>query len=229
MDARRGPKVLNNVLRNLNKESFLLMYLADELSAEDRRAVEQMLMADAGLQGELDELAETSDGFVATMARLDASHLPNQVAVTRRIGAAMRQRLADQAAVAESAPVVARPSSRYPIWAYPAMTAAAAAVLFLSWWGHQPAGIMRMPAADPYVAFKLPSVPSFPMTASSDTDGSAGELALDEEVEHIFEQGNPAQSRTAVASLEAAEEQVAELSRRGTELSQTPGLQDSNE
>ena len=54
-----------------NNEAILLMYLADELGADDRREVEQMLRGDAGLAAELDELRAAQN---AVMAAIGAKH-----------------------------------------------------------------------------------------------------------------------------------------------------------
>ena len=46
-----------SAMHNLDRESILMLYLAGELSAEDRAEVEQMLANDALLRAQYDEIA----------------------------------------------------------------------------------------------------------------------------------------------------------------------------
>ncbi len=120
-----------------NNEVILLMFLADELPAEDRAEVTQMLASDAGLRRELEQLSrayeESSDG----LRRLDEAnpiHAGAQAVGVRHVMHAIRQRLDKPAPV----PGRVRETRKlhYPWWAYPAAAAAAIFLAFLTWWGN---------------------------------------------------------------------------------------------
>src|SRR4051812_5466147 len=103
-----------------------MMYLADELSADDRARVERRLDADAGLRDRMEVLREAQDQFFAAMPVRDGATrlaVPESVGV-RRVMAAVRQWQA--ARLARPAPVPAATPSGMPRWAYAAATAAAA-------------------------------------------------------------------------------------------------------
>src|SRR5687767_12331934 len=119
-----------------NNEAVLLMYIADELPADDRREVDQMLATDAGLCAELERLDAAYHAAYDALARDDRGWrpaVPEGVAV-RRFTHALRQWHAAQAQ---------RPPAEAPLreirlawWAYPAATAAAVLLGFLVWWGN---------------------------------------------------------------------------------------------
>ena len=79
--------MMTSLLHQLeNNEAILLMYLAEELPAEDRADVEQQLASDPALRAELEELRATHDGVTSTIERLDVeTRLPvsESVAVRR--------------------------------------------------------------------------------------------------------------------------------------------------
>jgi hypothetical protein len=125
-----------SLLQNLDRESILLLYVADELSADDRASVEGMLAKDLGMRQGLEELQSAYAGIECELEAADARErlaLPASAA-SRRVGMAVRSWHARR---------LARPASarngngkyRVPVWAYP--VAAAIAVLFGSifWWG----------------------------------------------------------------------------------------------
>jgi hypothetical protein len=120
-----------------NNDAILLMYLADELSAEDRAEVEQMLASDAQMRAALDQLRSAHDDTVAAMAKGDAvARLPVSAGVAvRRVTRAMRQWQTDQF-THEPEP---EPTNelRFPWWSYPLTTAAAVLIAFLVWWGNR--------------------------------------------------------------------------------------------
>ena len=78
-----------------NNEQVLLMYLADELPAEDRLEVRQMLEVDASLRHEFEHLQSAHQLIGEQLAHLDdASPLAvNADFAARRIGREIRQRL----------------------------------------------------------------------------------------------------------------------------------------
>jgi hypothetical protein len=119
-----------------NNEAMLLMYLADELPAEDRDEVERMLAVDAGLLAQLERLQRAYNTFAAAMERQDAASrlpVPESVAV-RRVGRVMAQWHARRLASPKEAKPVA--TLRYPWWAYPLAAAASIVLAFLVWWGN---------------------------------------------------------------------------------------------
>jgi hypothetical protein len=126
-----------------NNEAILLMYLADELSGEDRAEVEQMLSTDAALRAELEELRALQarafgglDGYEAH-ARLPVSE---GVAVRQ----AMRVMRQWQIAHAQAPPPEESVKDlRFPWWSYPLTTAAAVLIAFLVWWGNRPEQVER--------------------------------------------------------------------------------------
>jgi hypothetical protein len=131
--------MMTSLLHQLeNNEAILLMYLADELPAEDRADVEQQLASDPVLRAELEELRGAQDSFVSTMERLDAdTRLPvSESVAVRRATRMLRQWQADHVngAVAEEEPVK---ELRFPWWSYPLTTAAAVLIAFLVWWGNR--------------------------------------------------------------------------------------------
>ncbi|HWE01249.1 MAG TPA: hypothetical protein VG326_02475 [Tepidisphaeraceae bacterium] len=190
----------------LNNSSRLMMYLAGELAAEDRAQVERMLGADAALRAELQELDGAIGSFDAGMARLDATPLQGESAALTRIGSAMRQRLADRSMSADAPERIGIVRlRRFPAWAYPAAAAAAVLIACLVWFDRPAAntGILVIRGPNPH---------------TSDPISSSGPA---EEITHAmtnsFDQGNPAQQPKSVASLEAAEEQIAELTNGGSD------------
>jgi hypothetical protein len=100
---------MSNVLGQLENESILLMYLAGELSDEDRAQVEQMLGRDPTLRAQLAELAATHDAVTGMLGRLDADSpvgASRREAAVRTVSRAMaearRQRLAEAATAART-------------------------------------------------------------------------------------------------------------------------------
>jgi hypothetical protein len=130
--------MMTSLLHQLeNNEAILLMYLADELSAEDRADVEQQLATDASLRGELERLRALHDETVTGLQGLDAhSRLPvSEHVAVRRATRMMRQWQIDHL----NAPPPEEPIKelRFPWWSYPLTTAAAVLIAFLVWWGNR--------------------------------------------------------------------------------------------
>lgn len=119
-------------------EQILLMYLADELSSEDRRQVERMLEADGSLRTELDRLQSAQQTFVAALAELDDhSPLPvNREAATRRVGREIRDRLA-RPQIGRTGVERERHGGSLR-WLYPFAAAAAVALAVGIWATHRP-------------------------------------------------------------------------------------------
>lgn len=127
-----------------NNQAILLMYLADELEAEDREEVEQLLTSDAGLRAELEQLRQSQQEVLSALDELDQgdASIWRQEAAVRQIG-----RLIRQWQVQNRPPVVVktqRKSLAYPWWSYPTAAAAAVLLAFLAWWGNQAGGPVNL-------------------------------------------------------------------------------------
>jgi len=122
-------KNVASILPELGREGILLLYLADELGAEDRAEVEQRLLCDAGMRAELEALRDSQELLHTRLASLDAaSPLAGvEAAAVQSVSKMMRQRLARPEPVCAPQPPVAIP--RLPRWAYPAAAVAAIAVI----------------------------------------------------------------------------------------------------
>src|SRR5688500_528987 len=102
--APEQRELMRSLLDHLeDHDAVLLMYLADELPAEDRARVEQMLASDPALAGRLEHLRAAQDAVDVAIARADATHpLPgSESAGVRQVGRMIRnwqaQRLAKTA------------------------------------------------------------------------------------------------------------------------------------
>ena len=165
---------MTSLLHNLeNNEAILLMYLADELSADDRAEVEHMLGSDAGMRTELERLRALRDETVTAIGAVDAgTRLPvNEGVAVRRVMRMMRQWQLDHA----TAPPPEEPirELRFPWWSYPMTTAAAVLIAFLVWWGHRPDQPERRQAS------YQQEQPSGPADLSGIQQEIAGEMLLD--------------------------------------------------
>ena len=120
-----------------NNEAVLLMYLADELPAEDRAEVEQLLATDAAMRAHLDELRRATHVVDEAMRRDDAvTPLPVSEAVAVRQVARSFARWRAEIDARTPAPLPIRRGLRYPWWSYPLASAAAVLLGFLVWWGN---------------------------------------------------------------------------------------------
>jgi len=124
------------MLHNLeNNEAILLMYLADELPAEDRAEVEQQLASDAGLRTLLEQMTEAwaaCGGALETADAVGSQPLPVGAA-TRRASRLVRQWATER--LARPAPVVDAHRLPFPWWSYPLASAACVLIGFLALWG----------------------------------------------------------------------------------------------
>ena len=119
---------MRNLLHQLdNNEAVLLMYVAGELPAEDHAEVEEMLVSDAALRGEMETLRQAQDGFVRVMSQADQSatspavESARQAAAVRQVSRAMvRHHLErDSSGGPAHAQAFSRRSLRLPAWSYP--------------------------------------------------------------------------------------------------------------
>jgi hypothetical protein len=156
-----------------NNEAILLMYVADELSAEDRAEVEQMLGSDAGMRAELEQIRAVREAAIGAMGSADeATRLPvSENVAVRRVMRMMRQWQIDHA----HAPPPEEPVKelRFPWWSYPLSTAAAVLIAFLVWWGNRPE-----PAPRRQVTFQQ-EAPAGPSDINGMQQEIAGQMLLD--------------------------------------------------
>ncbi|CAN5538490.1 hypothetical protein BH10PLA1_BH10PLA1_11650 [soil metagenome] len=85
---------MKSLLHTLHdNESILLLYLFDELPADDRAEVEGMLAADANLRSQLDQLREANDVVNAALERADTvrAHGVSPVVAQRQAAKAIDQ------------------------------------------------------------------------------------------------------------------------------------------
>ena len=119
-----------------NNEAILLMYLADELPAEDRLEVESLLQNDASMAAELERLEAVKATVFREMQLLDDTlRLPPQAVAIGRVRSAMKQWATDRAREA----ALAMPNRRrFPLWGYPLAAAASVGIALMIWWAVLP-------------------------------------------------------------------------------------------
>lgn len=125
---------MSSLIQQLNQESILLMYLAEELSASDRADVEKMLASDDRLRQELDSLRNAYDGVHQAIGQADQTErlaLPVGTAA-RRVGLAARSWHVRRLSAPEAPK--RRRALQFPWWSYPLTSAVAMAVIAISWW-----------------------------------------------------------------------------------------------
>jgi anti-sigma factor RsiW len=122
------------LLEQLDRESMLLMYAADELSAEDRLEVERRVAADASLAAALEEIRQLNVMCQGALkAEDEQTRLPMSAdTAMRRMSRVMKQWQTDQATRKAMAPMAPH-RFRLPVWAYPGAVAAAMIVVALIW------------------------------------------------------------------------------------------------
>src|SRR5437868_3050467 len=125
-------------------ESILLMYLADELPAEDRAQVERRLAGEAGLRDRLRQMQSLHQEVSTGLASLDALNSSRLAQGSSAAEAAVRQVSRAITRWHVNGPprsaVVRRPGRNIhlPRWAYPTAAAAAILIGWIAWWGFQP-------------------------------------------------------------------------------------------
>ncbi len=119
-----------------DREAVLLLYLANEMTPQDRVELEKILTSDASLRGELERVRELQATVAGGMEELDSArplHMSEEVS-TRRV---MRELRRFQLELSSRAPVQLEASSlrAWPKWIYPLAAAAASIVIVLGLWG----------------------------------------------------------------------------------------------
>ncbi len=156
-----------------NNEAVLLMYLADELPAEDRAEVEQLLRNDANLASLLEALRDTDRQVHAALDDIDAGLKPvvSESAAVRQVVRAMNKWAINRSA--PPPPKALDTGRRLPGWVYPMAAAAMLLIGYVSWWGWQPDIAGPTMVGDP----ALPQPPSGehvqmpPILVASEMDG----------------------------------------------------------
>jgi anti-sigma factor RsiW len=179
---------MRSLLQQLeNNESVLLMYLADELPAEDRAEIEQLLSVDAGLRRELSKLQGLHDSFTISMSALDGM----EIAASMRAGAARKvSRLMARQATREAVQPVSEDRRaegrrlRIGGWAYP-VAVAAVILLAVGWWGRQPGSAFRGEIARQgnSTTSDLSTLPIIPNDSANSVEGTAFELTADRDAD----------------------------------------------
>jgi len=174
---------MSSFLQNLsNNEAVLLMYLANELPADDRAEVEQMLHNDETLRAQFIELRLLYDSAHAGITSADATApLPSGFAAARHVGEAIRDRRAGRPSVDD------HDSRRRFRWLiYPAAAAALLAIGMVSWWrmatGELTYTVGQPVLVDNYpVASETPGVESRPSLRSAVVvDGRIDQMSEDQ-------------------------------------------------
>jgi len=113
-----------------NNEAILLMYLANELPAQDRNEVEHMLERDGQLRLELAEIQQAYTGSYGVMRQADETTPPTSpFSAARAVGDVLRARQSDMPSVDD------HEERRHVHWiAYPIAAAAALAIGMFLWW-----------------------------------------------------------------------------------------------
>ena len=135
-----------SMLEHLDRESMLLMYLAEELPAGERVEVERRLGQDEALARELDRLRELESYCEQTLSAENERLPMSSDAAVRRVSRAMKQWQVDRLA---RKPIATRRSHyRLPWWAYGTAVAAAVIVAALVWSSNLPDSSDNHPSPD---------------------------------------------------------------------------------
>lgn len=131
---------MGSLIHELDNDALVMLYLADELSPEDRTDMEQLLQVDAGLRAELAAVQADGEAASAAMAMADRVDPPAglsssaEAVALRRVGRAMRQFQVDT--LVRNRPVVMPETPvAFPVWTYRLAGVAAALAVGLGWWG----------------------------------------------------------------------------------------------
>ena len=121
-----------------NNEAVLLMYLADELPADDRAEVDSQLLNDPQLRDQLAQLRQTDQSIASQLnssPTVPTESRQNRLVQQVTLAMIQQQARKDEHArqVADNAP--ARRLLRIPNWAYPIATAAMVLIAFIAYWG----------------------------------------------------------------------------------------------
>ena len=126
-----------------NNEAVLMMYLADELPAEDRAEVDSQLQNDPQLRDELARLRQADQSLiraVESVQSLPAESRHHRIVQQVTLAMMQQQSRKDERARQSSDSAPARRSLRIPNWVYPIATAAMVLIAFIAYWGFTKSG-----------------------------------------------------------------------------------------
>ena len=178
---------MRSILNQLDgHDAVLLMYLADELPADERARVEQMLGGDEAMRARLDVLRAAHDTVNDAIRRYDASHLltGSEAAAVRHVGRMVRNWHAGRAARPARGTLEPPRTLRFPYWSYPLAAAAAVTLAFVTWYVTlpEPGRLAAEPTAN-----AVNDVPDLPTTDPTDSAGDAAQFALSDATSGLSE------------------------------------------
>src|SRR5438874_10607079 len=126
-------------IQQLEDSSLLILYLADELSAEERAVVERRLAGEPTLANDLEQLRAARQGSDAAFQNADAvTRLPmHQDTAVRRVSRAMKQWQLDRL-VKTPAPPASRRYFHIPWWGYASAALVGIIVTVVVWSSNLP-------------------------------------------------------------------------------------------
>jgi anti-sigma factor RsiW len=178
---------MSSILEQVDRdESYLLLYLADELPAGEQALLEQRLRTDDALSAKLEVMRSLRDEMERAVGQVDQATplAAKQDAVVRGTRRMLDQWHADRLAKAARTPV--QKGLRYPWWAYPVATAAAIILAFVVWWKNIDSKASFLPPQDYATRFD-PSGFTPEMEQFRQLEWSIGELATVQTFEQDFE------------------------------------------
>jgi anti-sigma factor RsiW len=163
-------------------QAVLLMYVADELTEDDRAAVEQRLAGDAALRQKLAELRGLNEQMGPMIAGLYEADRASGDALARRMWRAVNRR---QMELLATAPVPAPlRSAKWSWWKYVVTTAAVVLIGLLGLWGLMPMSptVTPSPIAGPIVENPQPDeTATHDQVAMTLVAASTDEVAVNDE------------------------------------------------
>jgi len=205
------------VLEQLDNSSLLLMYLADELPAGQRAALQQRLTSDASLRAELESLQEAQADFLAGMTKLDAAAPISSSAAIARITRAMHQHEVRRLVLSPK-PAANHFWQRVPRWSYAVGAVAAMLLVYVGVWTLRPLDPTKTTAV---ATNNHPAIPAVDEGTPTPDDT----LADAEGLEQNLRTSNPTQTESFHA-LNRIEAQGADLSQNASDP--LPGLLSNN-
>ncbi|HZZ42222.1 MAG TPA: hypothetical protein VFE58_04750 [Tepidisphaeraceae bacterium] len=130
---------MKTLLDQLDRDSILVLYAAEELSSDDQNRADAMLRADPQMRADLEALRAS---MIQTDAALQHADQTQRLPVDPRIMQRHVSRMIHQWQFTrpDAPPTMAQKvvGLKFPWWSYPATAAAAIFLAFLVWWGNTP-------------------------------------------------------------------------------------------
>jgi anti-sigma factor RsiW len=193
------------LLDNLDRESAIMLYVADELEPAERETFQRRLAAEPQLAAEVEQV-RAAQGLIATeLQHADArTRLPaSEGVVVRRVSRAIASRLA--ARVPGPMQLSKRPFAM-PWWSYPAAVAASLIIGFLVWSSRQEVPPMA-PSEEAKREFSMMEAEQAELAEwlSTSLDATA-DASMDAEVEQVMSVGGGAEELNALYRSRMREE-----------------------